>query len=123
MAQADADESIKIVCILPGMVSTPLWTGEQAKHVNSQFSYTDDVCITPEQVAEAMQELIESPKYKGGALLEVKKGELRNELESAQSFTISDQETPEMRKFFDNLHAPLREQFKKERGAQANGKV
>jgi len=40
MAQADADENVKVVCILPGMVSTPLWTGDAAKHVFDQFSYT-----------------------------------------------------------------------------------
>ncbi|KAK5173522.1 uncharacterized protein LTR77_002203 [Saxophila tyrrhenica] len=124
MAQADQDESIKVVCILPGMVSTPLWTGADAKHVNSQFSYTDDICITPDEVAEAMKELVEDPKYKGGALLETKKGALRNELESAQSIVIidADQKSPEMQAFTDKLYAPIREEFKKERGKSvANG--
>jgi hypothetical protein len=101
------------------VVSTPLWTGEQAKHVHSQFSYTDDVCITPEEVAEAMKELIELPKYPGGTLLEVKKGDLRHLRESEQAVIIpGDQETPEMKEWFDRLCEPVREVFAKERGRQ-----
>jgi len=119
MGQADIDENVKVVCICPGMVSTPLWTGAQGDHVRGQFSYTDDMCITPEQVAEAMKEMVEQGKYKGGALLEVKKGALRNELESAQAIILpgAEQDNPEMKQFFDGLYKPVREVFAKERGA------
>jgi hypothetical protein len=124
MAQADADENVKVVCICPGMVATPLWTGDAAKHVNSQFSYTDDMCITPDQVAEAMKELVEESKYKGGALLEVKKGDLRHDLESAQSIILAneDADSPEMKSFFKKLYDPVREVFAKERGQQNGAK-
>ncbi|KAK3718370.1 hypothetical protein LTR37_005183 [Vermiconidia calcicola] len=120
MMQADMDENVKVVCILPGMVSTPLWTGEQGRHVKGQFSYTDDVCVTPDQVAEAMKEMVEQAKYKGGALLEIKKGDLRHDLESTQALIIegSDKDTPEMKQFFETLYAPVREVFSKERGAK-----
>jgi NAD(P)-dependent dehydrogenase (short-subunit alcohol dehydrogenase family) len=121
MAQADADENIKVVCICPGMVATPLWTGDNAKHVNSQFSYTDDVCITSDEVAEGMKDMIESPKYKGGALMECRKGNLRGDLPSAQSVIVEDMEPAAAEKFFGTLYQPLREVFKKERGVAANG--
>jgi NAD(P)-dependent dehydrogenase (short-subunit alcohol dehydrogenase family) len=116
MAQADIDENFKVICICPGMVATPLWTGEDAKHVNSQFSYTDDVCITPDEVAEAMREMVESSKYKGGALMECRKGNLRGDLPSQQSIIVEDLEPAAAEKFFGTLYQPLREAFGKERG-------
>ena len=117
MAQADADEDVKVVCICPGMVSTPLWTGEAAKHVNAQFSYTDDMCITPDEVAEAMKEMIEQGRYKGGALLEVSKATPRNVLENPQSSAMKGQQGEELKAWLDRSYAPLREVFAKERGA------
>ena len=119
MAQADIDENIKVVCICPGMVSTPLWTGESAKHVNSQFSYTDDMCITPDQVAEGMKDMIESSEYKGGALMECRLGELRGQLPSQQSILADDMEPAVAKKFFGKLYQPVRDVFAKERGAGA----
>lgn len=85
MAQAEADENVKIVCILPGMVSTPLWTGDAAKHVFDQFQYNDDMCTTPEEIAVAMKEMIEDGSFEGGALMEVTKDRPRARLESAKS--------------------------------------
>ncbi|KAK3072149.1 hypothetical protein LTR53_007342 [Teratosphaeriaceae sp. CCFEE 6253] len=118
MAQADDDENFKIVCICPGMVSTPLWTGEQAKDKHQQFSYTDDVCITPEEVATAMMEMVQMGKYRGGSLMEVCKERMRNPLESHQAFVV----TPETKAFADTCYAPIREVFNRERGvAGANG--
>ena len=99
MAQADADENVKVVCILPGMVSTPLWTGEAAKHVNDQFSYSDDMCTTPEEVAVAMKEMVEDGSYGGGALMEVTKDRPRNRLESAKSVVDEGMDSEAMRAF------------------------
>lgn len=31
MAQADVDQNVKVVCVCPGIVDTPLWTGDAAK--------------------------------------------------------------------------------------------
>ncbi|KAK0263431.1 hypothetical protein B0A54_00788 [Friedmanniomyces endolithicus] len=118
LAQADEDEDFKVVCILPGMVSTPLWTGEQAKAVHAQYSFTDDVCITPEEVAEAMMEMVQEGKYKDGSLMEVAKGRLRHELESHQSIVVTG---PAEKKFADQCYEPIRKVFRSERGAAANG--
>lgn len=57
MAQADKDENVKIVCVCPGMVDTPLWTGDEAKDVADQHSFTTDVCVTAEEVGKAMIEM------------------------------------------------------------------
>ena len=121
MGQADIDENIKIVCICPGMVATPLWTGDQAKHVNSQFSYSDDVCITSDEVAEGMKEMIESPKWKGGAMMDSRIGNLRADLPSPQRDIKGDIEEAVAEKFYGTLYQPLRDVFAKERGGAANG--
>lgn len=136
MAQADADENVKVVCICPGMVSTPLWTGDAAKHVFDQYSYSDDMCITPEEVAVAMKEMIEDGSFKGGALMEVTKDRPRNRLESATAVVDESLDNEAMKAFWVRLHfyhesspielttlqaknwAPLREVFKKERGSR-----
>lgn len=105
MAQADADENVKVVCICPGMVSTPLWTGEAAKDVHAQFSYTDDICTTPEEIAIAMKEMIEDGSFAGGALMEVTKDRPRNRLESAQSLKGKPGEEEAMKAFWvSHLH-------------------
>ncbi|TKA74398.1 hypothetical protein B0A55_04523 [Friedmanniomyces simplex] len=118
LAQADADEDFKVVCILPGMVSTPLWTGEQARAVHEQYSYTDDVCITPKKVAEAMVEMVQLGKYRGGSLMEVAKGNLRGELESRQSVVVTG---PEEKEWADRCYGPIREVFGRERGGAGKG--
>ncbi|KAF7194994.1 Sorbitol dehydrogenase, partial [Pseudocercospora fuligena] len=49
MMQADRDEDFKVVCILPGMVATPLWTGKEAKREFEQFGYDEGQCLSPEE--------------------------------------------------------------------------
>lgn len=57
MAQSDDQENVKVVCVLPGMVDTPLWTGEEAKAAADQHSFTTDVCVSAEEVGKAMMEM------------------------------------------------------------------
>ncbi|KAK3670114.1 hypothetical protein LTR78_010054 [Recurvomyces mirabilis] len=123
MAQADYDENFKIVCILPGMVSTPLWTGEAAKAVNKQYSFTEDVCITPADVAEAMMEMITEAKYGGGSLMETSKAKPRNMLESREAYKLDEHSPPEMKSWADECYRPVREVFSKERevGGKTSG--
>lgn len=118
MAQADIDEDIKIVCCCPGIVATPMWKGEAAKDIAAQYQYNDDVAIMPEDVADAMKDMVEQAEYKGGTLLEVSKRNLRGALESRQAL-VGD--SPEMKAFMDHCYAPIREVFRKERGTAVNG--
>jgi len=123
MAQADKDEDCKIVCICPGMVSTPLWTGDQAKDVAKQYSYTDDICVTPDQVAEAMLEMVQSKEYPGGSLLSISKAQLRERLQSREASAEmlgTAEETDAMRTWLDNCYAPMREVFRNERGGDVS---
>ena len=63
-----------------------------------------------------MKEMVESSKYKGGALMECRMGNLRGDLPSQQSIIVEDMEPAAAEKFFGTLYQPLREVFGKERG-------
>jgi NAD(P)-dependent dehydrogenase (short-subunit alcohol dehydrogenase family) len=114
MAQADKDEDIKIVSICPGIVATPLWKGEDAAKVAKQYAYDDKMALTAEEVAEAMKDLVEQGRYGGGSLLEVSKADGVKLLESNESALT---QGPEAKAWADGVYAPVREIFKKERGA------
>lgn len=114
MAQADKDEDIKVVCVCPGIVSTPLWTGPDAAAVSKQYSYSEEMAITSEEVAEAMKDMVEQGKFNGGSLLEVSKRNRRKELESTEVPSAQD---PEAQAWIDGCYAPARQVFMKERGA------
>lgn len=113
MGQADIDENCKVVCILPGMVATPLWK-DRSDTVASQFGYTDDVCITPEEVAQGMKEMVEEEKYPGGSLMSIRKGSLRESLESRVAFPNDGSEA--YKQWETTCYAPIREVWKGERG-------
>ena len=115
MAQADIDENVKIVAVCPGMVATPLWTSETAKQVNAQWSYSDEMCLRPEEVAQAMKELVEQSKYKGGSMIEVSKTRARGEL-ATELAVVVEGGGEEMKKWLDTNYAPLREVWAGERG-------
>lgn len=116
MAQADRDENVKVVCVCPGIVSTPLWTGPEAAAVKTseQYSYSDEMAISSEEVAEAMKEMVEKGEFKGGSLLEVSKSNGRKVLESNETQIA---QGPEAQAWVDQCYAPARQAFMKERGA------
>lgn len=110
MAQADIDEDIKIIAICPGVVSTPLWT-HRADNFSKQMGYSDEMGITPEEVAEAMLELIQDGKYEGGTLMQIDK-EGKRLAESAQAVPLKGEGLDEWKA---SAYAPIREVYKKER--------
>ncbi|KAF2167437.1 hypothetical protein M409DRAFT_66034 [Zasmidium cellare ATCC 36951] len=118
MAQADIDESCKVVAILPGQVSTPLWTGPAGRKMAAQFSYREKNSISAEEVAEAMKEVIEDGegRYPGGTLLGVSKARRREVFESLQG--IVGDGSVAFKKWQDRVFEPVREVFRKERGAR-----
>ena len=92
--------------------------GADAKDVAKQYSYTDDMCITAEDVAEGMKEMVESSRWKGGSLMEIRKGDLRNELESQVAIVVKDEG---MKEWERRCFEPVREVFRKERGVAVDG--
>jgi hypothetical protein len=57
------------------LVKTPLWTGRP--EIMKQFGFTEENCIMPEAVAEAMIDLVSDEKYVGGTCLEIAVGGTR----------------------------------------------
>jgi len=68
MGQADQDEGVKIVCICPGIVASPLWTDRIDDRAKA-FNYGTAPMLGPEEVAETMMNMIEEGKYGGGTVL------------------------------------------------------
>jgi len=69
MAQADEDENVKVVAICPGVVKSPLWSNRP--DLMRQYAYSEETAITPETVATAMHDVVESKAYPGGSILQV----------------------------------------------------
>lgn len=67
IGQADAEEGVKVVCILPGMVQSPLW--EDREDDMAKISHYQDrlqTAIQPIDVAETLLRMIEGREYGGG---------------------------------------------------------
>lgn len=69
LSHADGAEGIKVVCVCPGLVATPLWKtpgDERAK----QYLHGDgeNPINTPDEIAETMMHLVEEDKYRGGTV-------------------------------------------------------
>ncbi|KAF4496453.1 anion transport [Fusarium agapanthi] len=65
---------IRVGCIAPGAVETPLWHEDPTKAVMLD---EDTVLIDPLEVARGMWQLVVNPEYGNGTILEVTKGETR----------------------------------------------
>lgn len=65
MGQSDVDEGVKVVCILPGTVSSPLWHDRQDKY--SQWTkFTERKSLETGDIAEVMLKMVEKAEYEGG---------------------------------------------------------
>lgn len=78
MGQADPEEGVKIVCILPGMVQSPLWEDREDDMVKiTQYTERLKTALQPIEVADAMLRMIESQEYDGGTCVLKTKAEER----------------------------------------------
>lgn len=71
LSHADGVEGIKVVCICPGLVATPLWKtpGEERARDYLHRQGEENPINTPDEIAEAMMRLVEEGKYRGGTVL------------------------------------------------------
>ncbi|KAG8157608.1 hypothetical protein KVR01_012650 [Diaporthe batatas] len=70
MGDAEQHQGVKVACICPGNVNTPLWT-EGTPGAGARYGLTEKNALTAETVAEAINEVVESPDIPGGAVIEV----------------------------------------------------
>ncbi|KAI9871104.1 MAG: hypothetical protein M1830_003306, partial [Pleopsidium flavum] len=112
MADADPLEGVKVVCICPGIVKTPLWTDRPEKM--AQWSVSDVKSMTSEDIAESMLDLIENGKYGGGTVL-------KHDTDTKEAVKFENAIMPsaggdQMAAFKERLDQPIREMMKGERG-------
>lgn len=72
LGPAEDQEGIKVVCMCPGLVTSPLWTDRQDNKA-SMFGYSADhkssrPDSTPDDIAEGMVNLVQEGKYRGGCV-------------------------------------------------------
>ncbi|KAN0091739.1 NAD(P)-binding protein [Hyaloscypha variabilis] len=68
MGEAEKYQGVRVVAVCPGIVSTPQWTTGSAVQ---RFKLMGNIAISPENVAQTIQEAITQPsKYPGGAVIE-----------------------------------------------------
>lgn len=70
MAAADGEEGVKIVCICPGAVMSPLWTDRQDDKMQAFHVDDEDIqSLSTAEVAETMLRMVQEGKYRGGAVV------------------------------------------------------
>ena len=65
MGQADPDEGVRIVSILPGMVDSPLWRNREDDMLE-RAKFHERPAIFPVDVARTMLKMVEGKEYSGG---------------------------------------------------------
>lgn len=65
MGQADVDEGVKVNCILPGLVSSPLWH-DREDNMKEWGKFSGRQQLQPEDIAEVMVKMVERKEYEGG---------------------------------------------------------
>lgn len=65
MGQADVDEGVKVTCILPGLVSSPLWH-DRDDNMKEWGKFSGRQQLQPDDIAKVMVKMVESKEYEGG---------------------------------------------------------
>ncbi|RSL87749.1 hypothetical protein CEP52_015431 [Fusarium oligoseptatum] len=65
-------QGVKVVCVCPGIVTTPIWT-TGTPGSGERFGVNESLAITSDEVAEAIGDAVELAEYPGGTVLEVSK--------------------------------------------------
>lgn len=76
LGHTDGAEGVKVVCICPLIVATPLWEDREDDRA-TDYGYGEEGTprITPDEVADAMLRLVEEGKYAGGTVLQKTRSE------------------------------------------------
>lgn len=65
LGQADPEFGVRIVCVLPGTVQSPLWE-DRDDHVMQATRYKERKLMPPSTIGDMMLRMVESKKYSGG---------------------------------------------------------
>ncbi|KAG9666321.1 hypothetical protein KCU99_g6859, partial [Aureobasidium melanogenum] len=104
LAPAESLNGIKVVCLCPGIVDTPLWQTQEG--LSEQFSVSDKVSITSEDAAAAMVDLIVNERYKGGMVLKVDRSGVKVIEFSGKTRDLKDEDLAKVK---DRSFAPVQD--------------
>lgn len=76
VGQADPEEGVKIVCVMPGTVQSPLWE-DREDDIAKETKYSERKLMPPSTIAELMLRMIQEKKYSGGTCVLKTAGEER----------------------------------------------
>lgn len=65
LGQADRDEGVKVVCVLPGTVKSNLWE-DRDDDITTATRYSERTLMPPSTISEMMLKLVEDNEYCGG---------------------------------------------------------
>ena len=65
MGQADVEEGVRVNCILPGLVNSPLWH-DRSDSMMQMAKYDERKPLQPSDIADVMVKMVESKEYEGG---------------------------------------------------------
>lgn len=68
VGQLDPEEGVKVVCVMPGTVQSPLWENRDDA-VAAETKYSERKLMPPSTIAEVMLRMIEQKQYSGGTCL------------------------------------------------------
>lgn len=68
LAQTDPEEGVKIVCVMPGTVKSPLWE-DREDDIARETRYADRKLMQPSVIADMMLKMIQEKRYSGGTCL------------------------------------------------------
>ncbi|KAK5072900.1 hypothetical protein LTR64_000691 [Lithohypha guttulata] len=68
MGQADPEEGVKVVCVMPGTVQSPLWENRE-DDIAKETKYSERKLMPPSTIAEVMLRMIQEQRYSGGTCL------------------------------------------------------
>ena len=68
MGQADPDQGVKVVCVMPGTVQSNLWEGRD-DDIARETRYEQRKLMPPNTIAQVMVRLIENEEFSGGTCM------------------------------------------------------
>lgn len=68
LGQSDPEEGVKVVCVMPGTVKSPLWE-DREDDIAKETRYAERKLMPPSMIADVMLKMIQEKKYSGGTCL------------------------------------------------------
>lgn len=120
MDPLDDDESIKVVCVCPSVVATPLWHVVEGHR--KQYNVDNIPNLSAEEVAEGIMKAVQEREYPGGTVAKVDTNGLSkvvfNETKESLKAVYGNLDQAAMIEMREKSKEPVREILKGEKGGE-----